>query len=462
MNKAAATVSVRKDAVPFVVPIEERPRSALALVFKNLLAPLASLRLTVALIVLSLVLVFFGTLAQVDEGIWTVLHSYFRAGIAWFPCQIFVRFLQVFPLFSVFFEVSPDAKLSGYFPFPGGWTIGALLLVNLLAAHVFRFRLSWKRSGILLIHAGMILMLSGELVTGLCAVEGRMTIPTGMSANFTEDHHATELAILDTSDSKTEDVVVIPDSILDGSRNKGRPYHALRGYLERWGLLPRREQGPIQNELLPFDVEVVQYMVNSDVPVRATDGQDNPASAGDGRNLTAVPKPEVSGVDPNQNVDAASAYVTFKKKDTGASLGTYLVSVWWPRPQMVTVDGKTYDVFLRFQRAYKPYTFQLLEFKHEKYLGTDIPKNYSSRVRLTDAERGEDREVLIYMNNPLWYRGETFYQSGILPDDKGTILQVVHNPGWLLPYISFTLVLGGMLLHFGISLVGFLRKRAVL
>ena len=46
--------------------------------FLNLRA-LASLRLTVVLFVLSMALVFFGTLAQIDNGIWTVVSAYFRS-----------------------------------------------------------------------------------------------------------------------------------------------------------------------------------------------------------------------------------------------------------------------------------------------------------------------------------------------------------------------------------------------
>ena len=72
--------------------------------------------------------------------------------------------------------------------------------------------------------------------------------------------------------------------------------------------------------------------------------------------------------------------------------------------------------------------------------GTDIPKNFSSRVLLQRPETGEKREVLIYMNNPLRYAGETYYQSSFDPDDHGTILQVVHNPSWLTPYFSCVLV----------------------
>jgi hypothetical protein len=76
-----------------------------------------------------------------------------------------------------------------------------------------------------------------------------------------------------------------------------------------------------------------------------------------------------------------------------------------------------------------------------------------------DPERKENREVNISMNAPLSYAGETFYQQSFLPGDRGTILQVVHNPGRIMPYLSCIMVAGGMLLHFGIHLLGFLRLR---
>ena len=44
-------------------------------------------------------------------------------------------------------------------------------------------------------------------------------------------------------------------------------------------------------------------------------------------------------------------------------------------------------------------------------------------------------------------------------EGKDTILQVVRNPGWLLPYFSCGLVTLGMMIHFGINLVGFLRRK---
>src|SRR6516164_1015440 len=121
-------------------PLLTRPEGGPALVGYRIITALASLRLTVWLFALALALVFFGTLAMMDEGLYTVLNKSFRCKtFVWIPFQLFVRFCQVF------FGVKKDLQVGGGFPFPGGWLIGALLLVNIVAAHAVRFRISWKR-----------------------------------------------------------------------------------------------------------------------------------------------------------------------------------------------------------------------------------------------------------------------------------------------------------------------------
>ena len=101
----------------------------------------------------------------------------------------------------------------------------------------------------------------------------------------------------------------------------------------------------------------------------------------------------------------------------------------------------------------------LLKFTHEVYQGTNKPKNYCSTVRLIDPSKHEDRTVDISMNDPLRYGGETFFQQSFLQYDQGTILQVVRNPGWLMPYVACIMVAMGMLIHFGLHLQGFLKRR---
>jgi hypothetical protein len=81
---------------------------------------------------------------------------------------------------------------------------------------------------------------------------------------------------------------------------------------------------------------------------------------------------------------------------------------------------------------------------------------------LIDPEREVNRNVLIYMNHPLRYRGETYYQAGFEKDDRTSILQVVRNPSFIAPYVACIVVAAGLLVQFGYHLVGFSRRhRAV-
>jgi hypothetical protein len=115
---------------------------------------------------------------------------------------------------------------------------------------------------------------------------------------------------------------------------------------------------------------------------------------------------------------------------------------------------------LRPRREYKPFSLTLKKFNHEVYVGTDTPKNFSSEVVLETAG-GERREYKISMNNPLFHSGETMYQSSFFPGDGGTVLQVVRNPVWWMPYLSCAMVTLGMIVHFGVNLLNFIQRRAV-
>src|SRR5579864_542545 len=237
------------------------PKSPLA----QVVAALGSLRLTVALLGLSIFLVFAGTLAQVDKGIWTVMEQYFRCWFAWID-------------FKIFF--SHEHPVPGGFPYPGGRLLGAVLLANLLISHASRIRVvargprlliglatlavglvaTWvvishvfeldstqkvsdpslrvtyqliygggagailfvacwllfqRKAGIVLLHAGVVILMLSELSTSLLAKEGQMSIFEGQSVNFVEDTRTAELAIIDSSNPKYDEVYVIPKSKLE-------------------------------------------------------------------------------------------------------------------------------------------------------------------------------------------------------------------------------------------------------
>jgi cytochrome c biogenesis protein ResB len=55
------------------------------------------------------------------------------------------------------------------------------------------------------------------------------------------------------------------------------------------------------------------------------------------------------------------------------------------------------------------------------------------------------------MNQPLRYEGKAFFQSSFGKNDTLSILQVVENPGWLVPYVSTVLVIVGLVVQFTIT-----------
>ena len=399
---------------------------------KQLLKPLASLRLTVTLLALSMVLIFAATWAQRTQGIWQVQSRYVYSWFCWVGLDLFL-------------PSSWNAPAG--FPMPGGYTLGAVILANLLSAHFIRFKWTWKRLGVILIHVGLILLIVGELWSSLVKIETRMTIDVGQKINFAEDIREVELAVIDPSPADHDHVTIIPKNLLATGN-------------------------VIDDPQLPFRLKIDEFYSNSTIlgPRQAADApQANPgttsrATAGAGVSLTAVPRPLSNGTD--SAVDTPSAYVTVLD-DRDQPLATYLLSLISldpgfaaiDRPQAVQFGDKTYYLHLRFRRYYKPYTIELLKFSHDRYTGTDIPKNFASVVRLTQPTMHEDREVKIWMNHPLRYAGETFYQASFKPNDQTTILEVVHNPGWLMPYIACIVGALGLILHFGMLLIQFLSRQ---
>jgi hypothetical protein len=368
-----------------------------------------SLRLTVVLLILSLVLVFAGTLGEVHLGLFKAQTEFFRSFlIYWHPGNATWKI----PVF------------------PGGYLLGMTLLLNLIAAHVSRFKFSREKIGLWIIHAGLILLILGQLATDMFAVESQMHLRQGQMKNYSQSDRMDELAVTDATDKKLETVVAIPERLLAG-------------------------KGDIHNDQLPFVVRVKEFYANSLLSTNVAPGFVHVnAQSGFGSDLWWKQVPRETAMDRRDTPSALVEIVTPQ-----GSLGTWLVSDWLEQPQTFTANGRTYQLQLRPERFYLPFSLRLLRFQHDVYEGTDIPKNFSSRLLLNRPDTGEHREVLIYMNNPLRYDGRTFYQASFDTDNQGTILQVVKNPGWLTPYLACVLIATGMVVQFLSHLIPFLRRR---
>lgn len=379
--------------------------------FKTLLEWASSLRLTIICLAAALVLVFAGTLAQVRLGLFFVQEEYFQSWIVWW-------------------SASPDGFRIPVFP--GGHLIGAVLLLNLISAHLRRFSWTWRKFGIQLTHLGLIIMLAGGLATDLFSVSSYMRIKEGGTKNYSEDSVRMELALIDLTDPEADQVTAVPGEVLaDG--------------------------GTINDESLPFKIVIRSFYRNSELKmIGQANASSVPASSkGAGARISVKSLPRATRLDAR---DVMSAVVEIVPKNGGASLGTWLVSDAMAASQNFDLDGRRWSLQLRPARYYKPYSMTLRDFTHEVYPGTQIPKNFSSKIDLADEVLNEHRQVLIYMNHPLRYLGDTYYQSGFEPDDSGTVLQVVRNPGYQAPYIACVIVSIGLIFQFGYHLTGFARR----
>lgn len=363
-------------------------------------------------------LVFFGTLDQVNFGIHETQKRYFESFIViWNPL----------PPFSD----SPWARIG--LPLPGGYLLGPLLLVNLIAAQAFRFKWSWKKSGIFLIHIGLVLLIVSEFITDLFAEERQLWLDEGATKNWSETYLENEIVLIDRTDPSKETVYAIDADHL-------------------------RAGDVIDSDRLPLRLEIMEYFPNSRI-LRVGPNETFTPQASNGvaatQAIRAIPARETFQ-DDEINTDTAIVRVLADNRDLGTWMVSNIFESNFP-DQTFEVDGRTYAIELRFKRTYYPFSLTLLDFTHERYPGTEIPKDFSSRVIVTDPAEGVERETLIYMNHPLRYAGHTFYQSGFRNEDTSSMLQVVRNPGWTLPYISVTLVGLGLTIQFT---MGMLRSKA--
>lgn len=403
-----------------------------------------SLKLTVVLLAFAIVLVFVGTLAQADEGLYGAQAHYFKQWIV-IGAHLFGHEIPLI--------------------LPGGYLIGTLLLVNLVTTHIYRFQFTAKKLGIQIAHAGIIVLLVGQLSTDLVSRELQMHFNEGDKLSYADSATDYELIF-----AQGNQVTAIPEKMLKTGKE----------------LSPEKTG-------LPFTIRVKAHWHNSDLVFRAPMLQNGPPITTNGiaADFDFQARPDVKTTDQRNVPTTVLEFFT-----SAGSLGTWVASDWAGDvslveavrnsyaqqtgmgmaqriasdlvvPQSIDAAGKKFTFTLRPTRVHFPFSLTLLKATHTTYPGTDIPKDFRSRVLLANSKTGEKREVEISMNHPLRYGGYTYYQyqmdAGQLTREAGrtpsSVLQVVRNPSWLTPYIGCTMVAIGLVVQFMYHLTGFVSKR---
>ena len=408
---------------------------------KKIVEFFTSLKLTAVLLAFAIVIVFIGTLAQADEGLYGAQAHYFKQ---WIVVGVHL-FGHKIPLLL-----------------PGGYLIGTLLLVNLVTTHVYRFEFRLKKTGIQLAHAGIIVLLVGQLSTDLLSRELQMRFNEGETRNYSDSATDYDLTFLSGNE-----LTAIPEKMLKAGTE-------------------------LKIENLPFAIRVKQHWHNSDLNFRAPMMRNAPPLATNGIavNFDFTRAEDVKVMDQRNVPTVLLEFVT-----PAGSLGAWAASDWAGDPALVgavrsgyeqmgagmaqkiaaqlvvpqtlEAGGKKFTFALRPARVIHPFSLTLLKATHTVYPGTDIPKDFRSRVRIDNPQTGEKREVEISMNHPLRYGGYTYYQyqmaAGEMVERTGqkpsSTLQVVRNPSWLTPYIGCAMVGLGLVVQFLYHLVGFVSKR---
>lgn len=356
------------------------------------LSLLASLKIAVIGLSLLLILTVWGTLYQVDNGLYQAQEKFFRS---WF-------FLA-----------------GGFLPFPGAQLVMAVVLVNLLAACVKLALQGRMMLGILLTHGGLILMLGAGAVTFYLGIESHLTLFEGESSNVSSSGNDWELAAWPADDADGAKQITAVDA------------SALRAGL-----------------VLPFGTGAFELAVDDYFPhSEALAAASSPPKAVH-RNASGIAelKPLPRCKEPGDDRPGLKLSI----RQGGQTVDR--IQLWGGEARNTTVkmDGRDHVFELRRVRYPLPATLQLVDFNKELHPGIEMARSFSSAV-IVKPEHGAERTLTISMNKPLRLEGFTFYQSSynVMPDGReASTFAVVKNYGRMMPYLATFATFFGMVLHF--------------
>ena len=380
----------------------------------RVLAYVGSMKLATWLFILLGILTLAGTLEQQHMSLYDVQAKYFESIVlVWWAGD-------TVPI-----------------PLLGGYLLLSILFFNLLVGGVLRIRKGKATVGVIIAHVGILSLLLGSFVEHQFSTKGQMTLFVNETDNEYSSVHEWEVT------------VAAPHG--DGQREYVIPWESFRD-------LDAGEQVVWTHADLPFDV------VLSDV---TRNGQPQPARPGDTHAIDGFVLARLKPVGMGNRVNVPALIATLRPKSGGGAMRSILWGVqdypWDP-----TVGGTRYYVDLRRRTWQVPFAVRLDKFEHEKYPGTRMAKRYSSYV--TKVDGATEDKIHITMNEPMRWRGYTFYQSDYGPkegDPPGTpeysTLSVVKNPADKWPeWMLYFLIAPGMALHFILKMAKWSERQRAL
>lgn len=361
--------------------------------FSRLYAWLVGPRLTVYCLAFLFVLTFWGTVYQVDHGLYAAQERFYNSWLI---------------------------MIGGFVPFPGTQLVLAVMTLNLtvyLIAGFGRFSM-----GILLTHAGLLMMLFGGAITHYFAEESQLTLAEGEISNVSASYHDWELAVWRQDGPMREVLAVDADQFETGYT--------------------------VQFAASGLAVRVENYHPNARAFQATEPMADAPLNAQGITSLRVAPLAK----DPVENLPGGVFSV---QTGEGDPLRVLLFG------EDAAALGSGWTLALRHRRTPLPFVVTLVDFVRELHPGTAMAKAFSSKVEI----QSEDfkRELTISMNKPLRDRGYTLFQASYSEQPgqpQRSTFAVTRNYGRLIPYVSTGVVVLGMIWHFVAILVRRVRRKS--
>lgn len=302
------------------------------------------------------------------------------------------KYVGLFTATHLFF--SSFILWAGPIPLPGGAAALAVLFVNLAGYFVVKSQWTPTTIGSSLTHLGVIVLLLGGLITLVNKQEGFIILRHGQQADAFYDYHTRYFTV-------EKNGAVVARVTFDALK---------------------------QGDLLKADglsLLIEKTYTNSLID---KDGKLQPIEA-------------------RKEEETNQAGLTFSLTADGKIRRFMTTEFLAQQPRLKTAEG-VYGFTLKRSAHQLPFRLRLNELNQDVYPGTDTAKSYETRF--TVLEENHEWPAHVLMNEPLRYKGYTFYQASVLTlpnGEQASVLNTVQDVGWLFPYAATGLISVGLLIN---------------
>jgi len=297
-----------------------------------------------------------------------------------------------------------------FLPIPGAYLVLIIIFLNLFFKLIFKSSFLVKDLGILICHLGGLLLLFGGFITSFFSDEGYLLLKEGEKKDFYLNNHSVQLSIFNS------------DNVFICSFSE---YQLKNGSF-------------LLNKKIPFSFQILKFSRNISIFKRLN------KNCYENLGLSKVFFFKAKQLEKETAKNNAGLVLSFFIDN---KVRRFVIFQRVNTLQAITIRKYKYKFILEKVKKRIPFDVKLIKFKKKLHSLTNKSKSYKSFIFILDNQKKQN--YLIQMNEPLRYRGYSFYQYSFIEDENSvvSILAVVRNNGYLIPYISSIVISFGLLWH---------------